>query len=118
MTRKPPPESPPLPSEQRALAHAGNTNVWLVSRQPIKRTGGTVWLKRPMPDGQWPVDQSLPRDDSFSWWVRSACGHTGGGRQWAFTEERYADMYALVFYADPCRWSPGCQDRKRREENR
>lgn len=66
---------------------------------------GVVWLLRPMPDGQWPPDQSAPRDDSFHWWVRSHCGHEGGSRQWAFYERRYADMYEQVFRADPCRYT-------------
>lgn len=91
--------------------------VWLSSRLPVRSSTHAVWLKRAMPDGQWPVDQRMPRDDSFSWWVRSACGHPGGVRQWAFHEERYADMYEQVFRDDPCRWSR-CQDRKRREEKR
>jgi len=80
------------------------TNVWLVRNFPAGRPG-VVWLKRPMPDGQWPVDQRLPRDDSFSWWVRSACGHQAGAKQWAFCEERYADMYEWIFRADPCRYT-------------
>lgn len=76
---------------------------------------GMIWLKRPMPDGQWPVEQSRPRDDSFSWWVRSHCGHQGGARQWAFYEERYADLYERIFRDDPCRYTR-CQDRKRDED--
>lgn len=78
--------------------------VWLATGLPTKPSN-VVWLKRPMPDGQWPVDQSLPRDDSFSWWVRSYCGHQGGARQWAFYEERYANTYEHVFRANPCRYT-------------
>lgn len=90
--------------------------VWLGSRAPTTDSG-VVWLKRPMPDGQWPVDQSLPRDDSFSWWVRAHCGHQGGARQWAFFEEAYADMYEGIFRADPCRYSR-CPDSMIKNEKR
>ncbi len=58
-----------------------------------------------MPNGQWPPDQRLPRDDSFTWWVRSHCGHEGGAKQWAFYEERYADIYEQMFREDPCQWT-------------
>lgn len=66
---------------------------------------GVVWLKRPMPDGQWPPDQRAPRDDSFSWWVRSHCGHEGGARQWAFYDEAVADQYEQIFRDDPCHYT-------------
>lgn len=66
---------------------------------------GVVWLKRPMPDGQWPPDIRAPRDDSFSWWVRSSCGHPGGHRQWAFYREADADQYEGIFLDDPCRYT-------------
>ncbi len=98
-------QNPALPSEGRASA---STDTWLARNIPSARPG-VVWLKRPMPDGQWPVDQRLPRDDSFSWWVRSACGHQGGVRQWAFYEERYADMYQHLFRENPC-WYTRCPD--------
>lgn len=78
--------------------------VWLVRGVPSVQPG-LVWLKRPMPEGQWPPDPRLPRDDSFSWWVRSHCGHPGGAKQWAFFEQRYADDYEQVFRSDPCRWT-------------
>lgn len=81
-------------------------NVWL-ARGGRATPSGTIWIKRPMPDGQWPADQRLPRDDSFAWWVRSHCGHEGGAKQWAFYEERHADSYEEIFRADPCRWT-GC----------
>jgi hypothetical protein len=58
-----------------------------------------------MPDGQWPPERDAPRDDSFSWWVKSSCGHGGAMRQWAFHEQRDARMYEQVFRADPCRWT-------------
>jgi hypothetical protein len=95
-------QSPALPSE--GGTSAAPRGVWLI-RGTASGPAGVVWLKRPMPDGQWPADQRLPRDDSFSWWVRSHCGHQGGAKQWAFYEERYADMYEHVFRADPCRWT-------------
>jgi hypothetical protein len=88
------------------------TGIWLDSRRPAAPSG-VIWLKRPMPDGQWPPEQWRPRDDTPAWWIRSHCGHEGGARQWAFYEERYADMYEQVFRADPCHWTQ-CQDRKRR----
>lgn len=83
--------------------------AWLIRGGPAGPPG-IVWLKRPMPDGQWPPDQRLPRDDTFTWWIRSHCGHQGGTKQWAFHEERYADMYEHIFRADPCRWTR-CPDR-------
>jgi hypothetical protein len=70
-----------------------------------------------MPDGQWPPDQRLPRDDTFSWWVRSHCGHDGGARQWAFRDEAAADMYAALFRGDPCFYTR-CVDRIMIENNR
>jgi len=73
---------------------------------------GVTWLINVMPDGQWPVDQSLPRDDSWSWWVRSHCGHKGGARQWAFYEKRWATIYEQVFRENPCRYTR-CNDQKR-----
>jgi len=82
--------------------------VWLVRGGPVGRLG-VVWLKRLMPDGQWPVNQRLPRDDSFSLLVRSHCGHQGGARQWAFYEERYADLYGHLFRSNPC-WYTRCPD--------
>lgn len=97
-------QNPALPTEGRAPAAPRYTERWIIRDAPVGRPG-VVWLKRPMPDGQWPADQRLPRDDSFSWWVRSHCGHQGGVRQWAFYEERYADMYEHVFRENPCRWS-------------
>lgn len=78
--------------------------VWLIRGTPLGRAA-TVWIKRPMPDGQWPPDRRAPRDDSFAWWVRSHCGHLGGAKQWAFHEEGDADMYEHVFREDPCRWT-------------
>jgi len=89
------------------------TGVWLDSRRPVSLSAGVIWLKRPMPDGQWPPDRRKPRDDSFSWWIRAHCGHHGGARQWAFYEERDADTYEQVFRDDPCHWTQ-CQDPKRR----
>jgi hypothetical protein len=80
------------------------TGVWAGRGTPSTQPG-VVWLVRPMPDGQWPVDQRLPRDDSFSWWVRSHCGHEGGAKQWAFYSKHYADQYEWVFRDDPCRYT-------------
>lgn len=77
--------------------------------------GDAIWLIAPMPAGQWPVDKNRPRDDSFSWWVRSHCGHEGGARQWAFYNRRYAVMYRQVFLDDPCRYTR-CHDQKRDED--
>lgn len=94
-------QNPALPTEGRAPAVIG---TWLGTGRPVDPSG-VLWLKRPMPDGQWPVDQRLPRDDSFSWWVRSNCGHPGGAKQWAFYEEAYADVYEHLFRDDPCRWT-------------
>ena len=95
-------QHPPLPTERRVASQKEHTGTWLFkgtsSAQP-----GVVWLVRPMPDGQWPVDQRAPRDDSFSWWVRSHCGHEGGAKQWAFYDKHYADVYEQVFREDPCR---------------
>lgn len=78
--------------------------MWLAKGTSSEKPG-VLWLKRPMPNGQWPPDPRAPRDDSYSWWVRCACGHPGGVKQWAFTEERYADEYEQVFRADPCGWT-------------
>lgn len=102
-------QNPPLPMERRAAAQAGHIDTWLVKGTPRKQPG-VIWLKRPMPDGQWPADQRLPRDDSFSWWVRSHCGHDAGSRQWAFHLEADADQYEWIFRADPCHYTR-CTDR-------
>lgn len=85
-------------------AHCAPGGVWLVKGTSTKRPG-VVWLVRPMPDGQWPVDQLLPRDDSFTWWVRSHCGHEGGAKQWAFTDRGYAEQYGQLFRENPCSWT-------------
>lgn len=100
--------NPLLPSQERVAAPA-QTWTWLAKGTPSKQPG-VVWLKRPMPDGQWPADQRLPRDDSFSWWIRSTCGHDGGTRQWAFYREADADTYEWIFREDPCRYTR-CADR-------
>jgi len=97
-------QNPALPTESRASAVEGHTGTWLARGTPAGPVG-VIWLKRRMPDGQWPADTRLPRDDSFSWWVRSHCGHPGGAKQWAFYEERYADTYEQIFRDDPCRWT-------------
>lgn len=94
-------QSPVLPSEGRAPADPG---TWLARNVP-STDSRVVWIKRPMPDGQWPPDQRADRDDSFSWWVRSNCGHAGGGRQWAFYAEADADQYEVVFRDDPCHYT-------------
>ena len=99
--RVPPPPSP-LPSQQ--AAGAPPFGIWLIRRTPIG-DAGVVWLIRRMPDGQWPPDQNAPRDDRFSWWVRSACGHPGGTKQWAFIHEKHARVYEQIFREDPCRWT-------------
>ena len=78
---------------------------------PQRRDFGVVWLIRPMPDGQWPPDECAPRDDSFSWLVRSHCGHIG--KLWAFYEKADAQQYEGIFRAAPCHYTR-CQDRKRR----
>lgn len=75
---------------------------------------GVVWLKRPMPDGQWPPDPLAPRNDEFSWWVKSACGHPGGHRQWAFYREADADQYEWIFRADPCCYTACTRSKTRR----
>lgn len=54
-----------------------------------------------MPKGLWPPFDG-PQDDSYSWWVRSHCGHDGGARQWAFYDERSADQVAEAFVSNPC----------------
>lgn len=99
-------QSPALPSEGRAPAV---TRTWLIKGTPAGQVG-VVWIKRPMPDGQWPPDRTLARDDSFSWWVRSHCGHEGGAKQWAFYDERSADQVEQAFRGDPCRYTR-CTDR-------
>lgn len=99
--RRPTPPPQPLPSERTGAAPS---RVWLAKGTPATQAG-VLWIKRPMPDGQWPVNQRLPRDDSFSWWVRSHCGHDGGAKQWAFYQEADADMYELIFRANPCRYT-------------
>lgn len=90
-------QNPALPSEGRVSPHG----VWLGRGTPARP--GVVWLKRPMPDSQWPPDQRLPRDDTFSWWVRSSCGH--GVKQWAFYREADADQYEGIFRANPCHFT-------------
>lgn len=102
-------QNPALPSEGRASAVKDHVGIWLVRGDALGQYG-VIWLKRPMPDGQWPIDQRLPRDDSFSWWVRSHCGHEGGAKQWAFYAEADADQYEQIFRADPCRYTR-CPDR-------
>lgn len=109
-------QNPALPSEGRASATSGHTRTWLVRGTPATQPG-LVWIKRPMPDGGWPADPKLPRDDSFSWWVRSHCGHPGGAKWWAFYEEADADMYEHIFRADPCRYTR-CPDRTMIENDR
>jgi len=99
-------QNPALPSGGRASAVAGHTDVWLARNLPSGKPG-VVWLKRPMPDGQWPVNQRKPRDDSFSWWVRSHCGHEA--RQWAFYREADADLYGGLFRQNPC-WYTRCPE--------
>lgn len=106
-------QDPALPSE--GPVSAVPRDVWLVTGRPRDQSG-VVWMKRPMPDGGWPADQRAPRDDSFSWWVRSHCGHQGGARQWAFYVEADADTYGQIFRADPCRYTR-CADRIMIENN-
>lgn len=77
---------------------------WLSDGGPA-RLSGVVWLVRPMPNGEWPPDQRAPRDDSFSWLVRSHCGHEGGGKLWAFYVKADAEQYEAVFRDNPCRWT-------------
>lgn len=98
--RRNPPPPVPLPSQRPGAAPR---EVWLAKGTPT--TPGVVWLIRPMPDGQWPPQENLPRDDSWSWWVRSACGHPGGVRQWAFYVQSDALTYEQVFRADPCHFT-------------
>lgn len=97
-------QNPALPTEGRASAISGHTRVWMIRGTPAGDPG-VVWIKRPMPADQWPADPSRPRDNSFSWWVRSHCGHQGGAKQWAFFHEADADTYEQVFRANPCRWT-------------
>ena len=101
-------QDPVLPSEGRAPAVAGRVGMWLARNVPARQPG-VIWLKRPMPDGQWPPDRRLPRDDSFSWWIRSACGHDGGVKQWAFYREADADQYEQIFRENPC-WYTRCPE--------
>jgi hypothetical protein len=63
---------------------------------------GVTYLIRPMPDGQWPLDDRAPRDDSFGWLVRSHCGHPSGAKLWAFYREADAKQYEQIFRANPC----------------
>jgi hypothetical protein len=98
-------QNPALPSEGRAPAAIG---TWL-DRGDHVRQPGVVWLKRPMPPDQWPPDLNEPRDNSLRWWVRANCGHRT--RQFAFYEERYADVYELVFRDAPCWWTRCGADR-------
>lgn len=99
--RRPAAEPPPLPSQRMGALPVGR---WFARDTPVAATG-VVWLIRPMPDGQWPPEQNAPRDDSFSWWVRSSCGHPGGLKHWAFYHRRDAEAYEQVFREDPCRWT-------------
>jgi hypothetical protein len=96
-------------------------DVWLIRNAPAGRRTDVIWLKRPMPDGQWPPhylgQPEVDRDDSFSWWVRSHCGHQGGSRQWAFYEEADADVYEHVFRSDPCHFTR-CPERRMIENKR
>lgn len=103
-------QNPALPSESRAPAASAPRATWLARGIPARQPG-VIWLLRPMPDGQWPPDQRRPRDDSFSWWVRSACGHDGGVRQWAFYDKAVAEQYESIFRADPCHYTPRCPER-------
>jgi hypothetical protein len=97
------PTCPDCPHRHAPGSPCPRANGWLARGTPTQF--GVVWIKRPMPDGQWPADQRLPRDDSYSWWVRSHCGHQGGAKQWAFHEEADADTYGHLFREDPCRWT-------------
>lgn len=94
-------QSPTLPSEGRALPV---TRTWLIKGTPSSQPD-VIWLKRPMPRDHWPLDPSLPRDNSFAWWVRSTCGHEGGARQWAFYREADAAQYQSIFRTNPCHFS-------------
>lgn len=98
--RRATPPPAPLPSRR---AGAAPSRVWLAGRRPADP--GVVWTIQPMPRNHWPLQTSLPRDNSFAWLVRSACGHPQGLRQWAFYELRDAQIYEAVFRADPCRWA-------------
>ena len=97
-------QNPALPSESRAPAVAAPRHVWLLKGLAAGEPG-VQWRITPMPDGQWPPNQRLPRDDSWSWWVRSSCGHQGGRKEWAFYEERWAREYEWIFRDDPCRYT-------------
>lgn len=97
-------QSPVLPSEDRAEAHSGHTNTWLIRDVPSQQVD-VVWLKRRMPADQWPPDPKLPRDNTFGWWVRSNCGHEGGAKQWAFYREADANTYEQIFRANPCHYT-------------
>lgn len=108
-TAQPP---PPLPSEQAGAVPVG---TWLGRGETVKT--GVVWLLRPMPDGQWPPDPRAVRDDSFSWWVRSACGHPGGVKQWAFYSRPDAVVYERVFKDNPCFYTQ-CSRSKTTDGNR
>jgi len=107
-------QQPPSPFQPGT--GAAPVGVWL-ARGDRADASGVVWMKRRMPDGQWPPDINAPRDDSFSWWVRSHCGHPGGAKQWAFYREADADQYEHIFRADPCRYTR-CPRRRMIENNR
>lgn len=110
-------QNPALPSEGRASAASGQRDVWLARGLPAGTASGAVWLKRPMPNGQWPPDQRQPRDDSYRWWVRATCGHQGGAKQWAFYDEMCADVTGEAFRANPC-WFTRCPDFMIKNEQR
>jgi hypothetical protein len=110
------PTCPNCPHRHQPDVRCPVTGVWLVRGTATGRPG-VVWIKKPMPDGQWPPGLRAPRDDSFSWWVRSHCGHQGGAKQWAFYDESYADMYEHLFRDDPCWWTE-CPDFKIKKDRR
>jgi len=78
---------------------------------PRAYSWGVLWTVGPMIEGQWPPDEYSPRDDSFSWLVRSHCGHKG--KLWAFYQRADAEQYERIFRGNPCYFTR-CQDRKRR----
>lgn len=95
------PACPKCRRKHEAGSSCPTIGVWEHRRTPVSKAG-VVWLKRPMPPDQWPPDDRAPRDPSFKWLVRSACGHPGGTKLWAFYAEADADAVGSVFATAAC----------------
>jgi hypothetical protein len=103
--RRETPPPAPLPSQRPGAAPRG---IWLVRGDAVRQPG-VIWIKRPMPPDQWPVNIREPRDNSFRWWIRAHCGHRA--MQFAFYKEADADGYEYIFRDDPCWWTRCGADR-------